>query len=59
MKFLDALFDLLDRHAHFLGQILLRSVFVRKEFVQRRIEKTDCRRQAFQFLEHPDEIPRW
>ena len=56
VQFLDALLDLLDRHAHLLGQVLLRRVVVRQEFVQRRIEETDGRRQAFQFLEDADEI---
>jgi len=41
VEFLDALFDLGNGHAHFLGQILLRGVFVWQEFVQRRIEETD------------------
>ena len=56
VQFLDALLDLLDRHAHFFGQILLRRVVVRQEFVQRRIEEADRRRQALQFPEDADEI---
>ena len=44
------------RHAHFRGEVLLRLVFMRQEFVQRRVEETNRRRQAFQLLEDADEI---
>ena len=42
---------LLDRDAHFLGEIVLGGVVVRQEFVQRRVEEADGRRQTLQFLE--------
>ena len=56
VQFVHALRDLLDGHAHLLREIVLRGVVVRQEFVQRRIEETDRRREAFQFLEDADEV---
>ncbi len=56
VQFLHALLNLLNRHAHFLGQIILRRVVMREEFMQRRIQEANGRRQTFQFLEDADEI---
>ena len=56
MQFLDPLFDLFHRHVHFLRQILLGGVFVRQEFMQRRVERADGCWQAFQFTENSHEI---
>ena len=56
VEFLDALFDLLDGHAHLLGQVLLRGVLVREELVQRRVEEADGGREAFEGLEDAGEV---
>ena len=40
----------------FCGEVLLRRVLVRQEFVQRRVEGADGRRQALQFAEDAGEI---
>ena len=53
---LHALGDLLDRDAQLLRQIVLRAVVVRQEFMQRRIEEANRRRQAFQLFEDADEV---
>jgi hypothetical protein len=52
------LFDFLDRHVQLCAPVPVRPSFVRQEFVQRRIEKTDRRRETFQGLENADEIRR-
>ena len=44
------------RHADFAREIELLLLFVRKKFVQRRIEKTNRRRQARRAPENSDEI---
>jgi hypothetical protein len=56
VKLLHALFDLRDGHIHFLGEVVLRRVFVREELVQRRVEEADGGREAFQRLEDADEV---
>ena len=56
MEFFHALFDLLDRHTHLGSKVLLGLVFVRQEFVQRRIEETDGGRKALELLEHADKV---
>src|SRR5205823_164320 len=52
----DPLRNLLGADADFLRQICLRFWFVRKEFVQRWIKKTNRRRITFEGLEDADEI---
>ena len=56
MQFMHAFGNLLHAHAEFLRQGSLGGMIVRQEFVQRRVEESNGRRQAFQFAEHPGEV---
>jgi hypothetical protein len=56
VEFLDALFDLGDGHAHFLGEIVLRGILVGEELVQRRVEEANGGREALERLEDADEV---
>ena len=57
MKLLHALSNLLDFNSHLLGQQVLRSVVVRQELVQRRVQKTNGGRQTFQLPENAGKVP--
>ena len=50
--------DLLDVHADLFREIALLLLVVRQEFVQRRIEKTNRRRQAFSAWKMPTKSSR-
>src|SRR5687768_7775715 len=56
MEVADALGNFVDADVKFFGELGLRGVVVGKEFVQRRIEKTDRRGQSLEGLENAGEI---
>src|SRR5437867_10652520 len=56
MKFVHAVAHPVNRHANLSRQILLSPYFMWQELVQRRIEKTNCRRMPVQGFEDSDEV---
>ena len=56
VQLLYALANLLHFNPHFLRQQVLRSMVVRQEFVQRRVEEADRRRRPLEFRKDSDEV---
>ena len=56
VKVLDPLGDLVRAHSKLLSEGILRTVIVRQEFVERRIEETDRGREAFERFEDAGEV---
>jgi hypothetical protein len=58
VQFVDAVHDFLDGDVELVGEIHLRLLGVRQEFVQRRIEETDGGREPFNALKMPKKSSR-
>ena len=56
VKLLHALGDLVDRNAHFFREQVLRSVVVRQELVEGRVEEPDGGRETVQGFENAHEV---
>ena len=56
MQLRHAPFDLLHWHAHLDSQVFLRRVFVGQEFMQRRVQGADGRRESFESAENSREV---